>query len=275
MIEQITNEKRNMTVYDVRFNSINEFTKFINETPLNEAFRWGNLASIEGREAFTKTKSFDQASELLKNGWEDMSNKITNKIKAKENDFNICNKKVQRAGVAGYQPIVARYLAGDPQSMITTKVIPMKQKVINIVKNISYSAAISTYTIEEESIKALQIIKRLESKGYRCNLDICNCATAGNSKIMVRIRIKNANEKLNISKLVFPLVHPSMLRRLLFRFMETYKNVSSSYVSGYGYPIDYEYIKKKYTDSFVIPSTINCKAEDIKSLEDLKSKLHY
>lgn len=125
-------------------------------------------------------------------------------------------------GVQDYQAVVPLYLMGVPNNMVTKKMVPMKQKVITLNKSIDYNAGVSADDIMDESIKAMQIVKKLEAQGYRCNLNIVLGTSAGSKQFIIKVRIKSANEKLNISKLALPLVHPSMLRRLFFRFIEVY-----------------------------------------------------
>lgn len=139
--------------------------------------------------------------------------------------------------VQGYQAVVPLYLNGCPQNMVNSKMVSVKQKIITLNKSVSYSAYTTTRQIEDESVKAMQIVKRLESQGYRCNLNIVLGVFKGTRRFIVKIRIKNANEKLNVSKLAFPMVHPSMLRCLFFRFIEVYPKVTSVFSYGYGHPI--------------------------------------
>jgi len=44
---------------------------------------------------------------------------------------------------------------------------------------------------------------------------------------------------MNISKLAFPLVHPSMLRRLMFKYLEVTDLITNrDFANGYGSPIE-------------------------------------
>ena len=118
----------------------------------------------------------------------------------------------------------------------------------------------------------MQIVKRLESQGYRCNLNIVLGVFKGTRRFIVKVRIKNANEKLNVSKLAFPMVHPSMLRRLFFRFIEVYPKVTSVFSYGYGQPIKggalREFLDKK---EILLPDTIVKDVNKITSVEDLEN----
>lgn len=255
----------------IEFGSLNEFYEYIINTPLNESFRWKNLASSQtDRYWFTQTHSFEEACELFKNGWSDMSEELTQRLKA-EGVFEptMTYKNVQ--SVEGFHPIVPLYLMGIPTNMVSKKLTPMKQKVININKAITYIASTKKEDIIDESIKAFKIIKKLESQNYRVNLNIVHGVYEYDEKYFVKIRLKSANEKLNISKLAFPLVHPSMLRRLILRFEEVYPDVSSSFTYGYGrvaFPNDYRYV---WPNDILLPNRISKDVNKINTLEDLEN----
>lgn len=261
-------------VHRVTFDSINEFHDYIKDTPLNDVFRWQTLnssAKSPSRTKFTGTKSFEEAEDILKNGWDDMAEKLEKRLKVKTNDIAMGVKRKPCYGVAGYQACVHRYLQGIPTNMISQKLIASKQKVVTIIKSIGYNCSVEKETIIEESVKAMEIIKKVESQGFRCNLDVAFPVEAGNLKILVKIRVKKANERLNVSKLAFPLVHPSMLRRLIFRFIETYPDITSSFLSGYGCPLLTSEVKGILKDNeILIPAILKTNVEDIKDISDIK-----
>ncbi|MBQ0112162.1 MAG: hypothetical protein KBT03_03440 [Bacteroidales bacterium] len=252
------------------YRSISEFYKYICDTPFNEAFRWARHSSVENDYSFSRTRSFEEATELLKNGWSDMAEKLTQKLKVQ------ATPEVQRQmqtviGVAGFQPIVPLYLAGVPTSMVSRQFRPVKQKVVNITKLFNYSAGVDTEEIIEQSVMTMRIVKKLEAQGLRVNLSIALGTTAGDTEIVGKIQIKGANEKLNVSKLAFPMVHPSMLRRLYFRYIEVEPHVTSRFTSGYGRPISYDRMQKLLPNEVVLPAQFTCNPDDIQTLEQLKA----
>ena len=265
-VEQI-NSKTEVIEYD----SLHEFYEYLIHTPFNNAFCWANHSSVDGNYSFTKTKDFNEAVELFKNGWSDMATELVQKLKVIENKTEPTMKPKNVLGVAGYQAIVPLYLQGVPNNMVTKKMTPIKQKVITLNKSIDYNGGVSTDQIIEESIKAMQIVKKLEAQGYRCNLNIILGTTAGSNQFVVKVRIKSANEKLNVSKLAFPLVHPSMLRRLFFRFIEVYPNVTKSFVGGYGKPATSSELREIFKDEYLLPNFIKKDVNIIKTIDDLEN----
>lgn len=266
-------EQINSKTEIVQFDSLHEFYNYSITTPFNAAFCWASHGSVEGTEHFTKTKDFSEAVELFKNGWSDMSEKLVQRLKVIESKTEPMMKPRNSTGVCGYQAIVPMYLNGQPNNMLNKKMVPVKQKVITLNKSIDYHGGVKADTIIEESIKAMQIVKKLEAQGYRCNLNLVLGSTAGypEKQFVLKIRIKSANEKMNVSKLAFPLVHPSMLRRLFFRFMEVYPNVTKSFVGGYGHPASSSELRKVFKDEYLLPNFIKKDVNSIRTIDDLEN----
>lgn len=259
----------------IEFDSLQELYDYICKTPFNDAFRWSKHSSVTGSENFTQTASFEEAVELFKNGWSDMATKLVQRLKVLENQTQHAVKAKPTLSVCGYQAVVPLYLQGVPNSMVNKKMIPVKQKVVTLNKSIDYSGSVGSNTIIEESIKAMQIVKKLEAQGYRCNLNIVLGSSAGHGakerRFIMKVRVKSANERLNVSKLAFPLVHPSMLRRLFFRFIEVYPNVTKSFVSGYGAPASSYELRSAFKGDYLLPNFINKDIQKIDSIDDLEN----
>lgn len=267
--EKITNKTE-----VVEFNSLQDFYDYIVNTPFNKVFCWADHYSITNSEKFSGTKDLSEAFELFKHGWSDMASKLVQKLKVIESKTEPQMKPRNTFGVAGYQAIVPLYLNGCPNNMMTKKMTPVKQKVITLNKSLDYSSGVTTDQIIDESIKAMQIIKKLEAQGFRCNLNIVLGTTAGYPKerqFLIKVRIKSANEKLNVSKLAFPLVHPSMLRRLFFRFIEVYPNVTKAFVGGYGHPATSSELRNMFKDEYLLPNFIKKDVSKINGIEDLEN----
>lgn len=257
----------------IQFDSLTDFYNYCISTPFNEVFRWSTPSSVTGGSDFTKTESFDEAVQLFKNGWSDMAGKLAQKLKVLETKQQPIMRPKNFMSVAGYQAIVPLYLQNSPNNMMNKKMVPAKQKVITLNKSIDYHGGVKAEQIIEESIKAMQIIKKLEAQGYRCNLNIVLGATAGypSKQFVVKVRIKSANEKLNVSKLAFPLVHPSMLRRLFFRFVEVYPHITKSFVGGYGAPATSHELRNVFKGEYLLPNFIKKDVNTIKTIDDLEN----
>lgn len=272
-------EKQVNGIWVAEFKSINEFENFITKNPENKVFKdCRYLASKDKKYRtvdFTNTESFDEAVDLLHNGWTDKAKELTKKLKAVERDMAPIMKQQRCVSVAGYQPIVPLFLAGQPVNMIGTRMQPVKRKVVTLVKSISYNGLVDTDEWTEQGLKALAIVKKLEANGLRVNVDIVRGgydSDTNSNGIVCRVRVKNANERLNVSKLAFTMCHPSMQRRLMFRFTEVYDKVSSGYVSTYGRTFkkaDLEKVLDRKRE-YLLPSFIDGDMNDIRSVDDIE-----
>ena len=260
----------------VSFNSLGEFADYITTTETNAAFQGARLSSYEGDEWFTKTASFEDAMKLFRDGWSVQAQDLVIKLAKAEKKAQAQSVNRRCYDVAGGFVSVPRYIQGKPNCMIRMKKQQIKQRVINLYKSVDYTGSTSADTIIEESVKAMQIIKRVESLGYRVNLFITmGIRTHSDTyKTIVNVKLKDASEKLNVSKLAFPLAHPSMLRRLMFRFTEVSPFTNSKKFNwNYGYVAADRYMRESLcTDkgSYFLPSFIYCDTAKISSLDDLE-----
>lgn len=265
------------TYYIKRFSSLDEFYRYINETPTNDAFKNATLSSqmiSEFKNNWSGTSSFEEACNLFINGWDKKTLELKQKLDFEEHkEPQMTYKNVQ--SVQGYHPIVPLYLMGVPNNMVTKKMVPLKKKVINIDKTIAYAYSIKPEQIIDESVKAIRIINRLERQNYRVNLNLVCISRENDIGIGFKIKLKSANESLNISKLTFPLIHPSMLRRLFFRFVEVNPHTTRRFTSGYGVPLSGKDVKRifvkdgTYKDDIVLPDFIHSNVDEINTYEDL------
>lgn len=260
-------------LWNVEFRSINEFEEFITKQPFNAAFSNQGKASVYGSKSFTETESFDEAIKLLHSGWQDKAKELTQKFKAVERDMAPVLKQQQVVGVAGYQPIVPLFLSGQPACMVGSKMQPVKQKVVTVVKSISYPGKVRSNQWTEQGLKALAIVKKLEQNGYRVNVDVIDGGTDYNNVgFSCRVRVKNAAERLNISKLAFTLCNPSIERRLMFRFEEVYEHITSGFVGCYGKVLKAADVKQIIDSKreVMIPAWVNGDINKVKKLEDVE-----
>jgi len=224
-------------VYQECFKSITAFHKAIKEREVNQVFKNSVKSSRDTDYKFRGTYNYEEAEDMLKKGWPEGAKNIENKLKTKIK--NVSNERTRKSvyDVVGGNCSVPRYLQGIPTNMVRQVTKVRKQKVVTINKNFSYNAMISKERIIEESVKALQIVREIESAGIRVNLNIIFMSYEADERIILKVRIKSANERLNVSKTAFALAHPSMLRRIVFRYIETHPKINEKgWPNGYGRP---------------------------------------
>lgn len=258
-------------IYVTDFQNITELVHFIETNEVYQNFK--NKAfgpdSISGDRRFTGTENFEEAKDLLLHGWEHGTKEIKGRVEAKETGINMKQKTVY--DVAGYQCSVPRYLQGIPTNMINKKSVAQKNKVITINKACCYNAKTSAETIRTESVKVLQLVNRLEKQGYRVNLNVIFGSMKRNT-VVTKVRIKTSSQKLNIKQTAFPLVHPSMLRRIIFAVWERSEECSYyGFERGYGRVCD-DYVLSKTLNKgeYLIPNVLS--ETEITDIEQYKIK---
>lgn len=190
---------------------------------------------------FSGTNNYAEALELLVYGDEKLLKKVkenTKKMKIEKMLGNCVNRQSYEHRVYGCVPNVPAYLMGNPINMINPEKSRISHKIINIFLNISCAWNVGAEEITRMGTIYLNVIDMLEKKGYRCNLYVGDFARDYDNCYQVFMtRIKTDREPLNIKKMAFPLAHPSMLRRIRFRWAEVhdYNDVTNG---GYGQPFN-------------------------------------
>jgi len=230
----------NKEIYTIQEFNITEFYKFITKQTENNIFKNAILSSKTSSYEFTKTNSLDEALDLFVHGDVELTKQLNKKL----NKININTNKntvKQNYDIAGYQASIPRYLQGIPTNMINNKMIQKQTKIITLYKSISYQQSFSAESIIDNSLKALQIVQQLEAQGYRVNLNILVGTYTAKQNIIIVIKIKSSSERMAISKMAFCLAHPSMLRRLYCRYIETSPTITDNgFINGYGKVINEE-----------------------------------
>ena len=218
----------------IKFNSVTEFDRFINNRENSEA--WAGLGSSQDtdRVKWYGTKTFEDAENILIHGDEKNYKKLLQIAGTNEIKPQFKTQKQLYSCVVGSLPNVPAYVAGAPNSMIAQRTIKAKQKVVNICFFNCWADGDKTDDIIKVSFEMLQKVMQLESTGTRVNL-----YTAALTDMHKRdnnfgyvIKIKDSAQKLDVLKTVYPMVNPAMLRRQGFRFFEVAPGVP--YCSTYG-----------------------------------------
>lgn len=219
------------------YDSIHEFRTTIDSRPYNSKIpgnRRNSTDKVSGSNPWEGTNTYDEATELLGNGWVQKAKELSKRIPTTSKTMASTKSRPQYSVVGG-SCSVPRYIQGIPTNMVDRKQVPMKSKIIVINKDISFPARVSATEIFEEGVKALQIIQGLEGKGYRVKLNMCWAVQDVNEIVAVRMVVKRPEERFSLLKVAFPIAHPAMLRRIGFKWLETHPDLGESY-GGYGIP---------------------------------------
>lgn len=216
---------------------------------------------------FTGVESLEEAVHLLGNGWQEGSEMVSKEVYS-ISDVRL-SKPVKRTvyDVIGHNASIPRYLQGIPTNMINTKSEQNKQRVINLYWDCSRDVSQTVEHIKRDAIKALQTIRIIESKGYRVNLTVVAAIMMPGLEYYVKVKIKSSTERLNISKVAYPMVHPSFLRRIIFRLIECDERIEKeNYVDYIGNIMSHSKIQSFLTDGILMRQNVTIN-EQLQHLE--------
>lgn len=207
--------------------------------------RFNNMRIKACRKDWHGVGSYDEALSLMYDGWNEKVvglQKLLNANKVTQN----CKRITFQNDVHGFAPIVPLAILGVPTSMINSTYRPIKSKIISIY----YDMTISSYNTAEQIMnngrKVVEAIIKLENSGYRVNLHTFQTYTSDGKGDVLAIKVKSANQPLDLKRLCFPIMHSAMFRVIGFDWYSKFpKGVyRSAYGSALGYNYNYEEASK-------------------------------
>lgn len=257
-----------MKIVEEHFNSIHQLLSVISSRPNNSEMADCNSSEFNG-ERFTGTKDFKEAVKLFQYGYTDVLSEIKSGIDSNVKCHATEQRRYIRNGVVGYAPNVPNAIQGLPNSMIYMEKQLQKVKAVTIY----YSMCENCNCPKEEMIKSgitmLSAVNILERSGVRVKLEVVFFDGSNDSDTegtFATVSVKDFREHMDIQKLCFPVVHPSMFRRFGFKWLETTPNLQKS-----GWKYGYGHVSEKVIDI----ARKNLKNDEIIiTLKDTK-KAHY
>lgn len=225
---------------------------------------------IEKDSSWFGCKNYEDALDMLKYGWTEKIETVkslANKVSTQGTE----NKRMSfQNSVAGFAPIVPLAIMNVPNSMMDTKIKPIKSKVVRILYNLTMSCGTSAKDILKNGLKVVKAIINLENSGYRCEvMAMQNYYNRNGWCDLLMLKIKDANQPLDLKRVMFPLIHPAMFRVIGFDWQD--KLPTGKYMDGRGCGLGYafddtpKYIKEAFGDNcFYLDGVLINKHEDDK-----------
>ena len=246
-------------MYKEEFGSIFELMNTLKERPNNKFMRNEHDSQKISDSGWSGTKTYEEAESLLIYGYNDpVKNIKSNLIKNKElvsKMYNLIPKPIATNQVVGFVPNVPNALMGLPKSMISVEKINRKKKTISIIYATGGSVGITSETLENAGAALVSAINLIELAGIQTKLSVGFIPSIYNKQIIFpTVNIKNFNERFNLQKICFPMIHTSMFRRIGFKYLETCPGMEEDFSCGYGRPASLEEIKDclKEKDTYII-----------------------
>ena len=251
----------NITLQATKTKALNiQVSAFANEsaliedcTRMCEDFKAGKVDAVQaetmrkltGADAYNERKwygdgvnSYADAVGLFSNGY----TKHVDAVKAAFDSAKSCAPTVTRGlFYAGAAPCVPAVLAGRPRNM-HTQIVNVHNRVISVYVDVAASCGVNAEKLENASMQIAAYIGGLQKAGYSVNVHVFNVTLqrgGDNNYSVLDLKVKDANARANLSRFMFPLIHPSFLR--VFEFIQACCNKHWQGVSiGLGCPLAHE-----------------------------------
>ena len=199
---------------------------------------------------FEGVKTVDEACKLLANGWTEKMEPLKKTMKdAQRKSYSMKNSGL-KPDIVGFVPIVPNAILGLPNSMLNTNMKPKKNKVINLIYGLTYSAYVDQSDIIKYGMNVMERVIKLEADGFRVRLTCMqNYGEDDNSLYhLLACKVKSEDQPLDVQRVMFPLFHPAMFRTIGFGWYESLPE--AKYIGGYGRPL-YFNMNESQMDSLV------------------------
>lgn len=228
------------TINYEHFKSLESLIDTMEQRPLNAVFKneQEHLSSqrdeTKQNGRFTGVNTYKDAMDVVRNGYKDPLEKMKKAIlKMGEMDQN--KRPRTKNDFIGFAPNVPNALNNIPINMINREKQQAQAKTIHLTYSFCALADVSTGEIIKGGINFISLVNSLEKQGFRVKIDILFISCVEKTASAFTVNLKEYGQQLNLLKLAFPLVHPAMLRRISFKWLETMQEIKDrDYIHGYG-----------------------------------------
>lgn len=226
------------TVIYEHFKSLDHLIDTMNERPQNAVFQKTDLSSQRDESdkprKFSGTNTYQEAVDVMQAGYKDPLEQMKKAIlKIGRNEDR--KRPRLKDDFVGFIPHVPNTLKNIPLTMINREKVQNKQKTIHLTYSFCSLGNVSTDDIIKGGINFISLVNSIEKQGYRVKIDTIFASVTDQTAVIYSVNLKNYGQALNLLKLAFPLVHPGMLRRMSFKYIETAPGLTDRrFIGGYG-----------------------------------------
>lgn len=218
-------------------------------------------------------KSYDEALELLRNGYQPTVDAMGGVFKASRN--GVAKRITFQNEIQGFAPVVPLALKGVPNCMVNMTMKPIKAKVIDVCYDMTASCSVKSSDIIKAGQALLGTIVELEKQGYRFNIYAVQSYADEVSCDMLAVKVKSSGQPLDLKRISFPLTHTAFFRVIGFDWYS--KVPGGKHRSVYGHALGYELnntelqesAKQLFGKSAVYFSAANIIGKDKESIKEV------
>ena len=186
-----------------------------------------------------RNTSLDEALQLARFGWKEGADMMSRELELARKATQFERLPDYEYDVAGYIPNVPLYVSGSPTHMMSPIGSQTSSKpTIEIMVNLSASCGMDAQSMVYKGAGILSLVDKLEDSGLSCHVTCTEYVKEGASFMYWEFPIKKAGIPMDIDRCAFAIIHPALLRRIMFRMMELDNDAYEEFSDGYGCPAD-------------------------------------
>ncbi len=173
---------------------------------------------VSARSDFYGVDKIEEAYNLLKNGYSKAVDELKTSIKA--NRIEDKSRAAFNTNITGAAPVVPNAIIGLPNSMLSRRVEPPRDKIITLLVDITYNWTYTQKDVFRYGQNIVKHVQRLERDGYRVNIKTIYYAEQTPRDECVTFTLKRADRPLDVKRLSFAVMHTAFMRVILFQWYE-------------------------------------------------------
>tara|TARA_R100000458_G_C8270601_1_gene245368 strand:- start:160 stop:1080 length:921 start_codon:yes stop_codon:yes gene_type:complete len=192
----------------------------------------------EDEDGWTGTTTYEACQELADKGWpqgldyvEEVRKKMNRIISSKIKAYH------PRYADAGDEIDIGAFIEGDPEHWIEfheEDTDGMGGKIVRVLVNVAVSCSVDKEIFIHRGAAVVGLLEALQNCGYSVEMTLMSTTDNESTINQYEIPVKRPDEHLDGDRCAFMIIHPSILRRLVFSAKE--QEESDDYSGGYGVP---------------------------------------
>ena len=216
------------------FRGINEMFDIVTKRSSGLSERQDFLGREKDRNAdFYGVKNYEEGMQFLRKGFK----KAVENMKTQRVDTISSAMVIQRiASVAGGSVDVASFLCGVPECFRRRERRHAASAAIRIVYDVTASAAVDAADLIRVGSAVFRVVNEIQNGGQRVELFVTISVEKNGNKDICVVKIKDAGEPIDLTRLSFCLCSAAFFRWLGFHWISTLRKGAYGY--SLGHPMD-------------------------------------
>lgn len=236
----LDNTGGNLPTWSKVFDSWSEWCEYVADDSPNPHGRRSESRDKAPRPEWDLNTTFKAAQKLASTGWDEPMvevNRFAEHVEANMDTDLFQTSFESRFDVAGAEVAIDRFLSGEPECMIESTPIRISRqgRAVRLVVTGGALAEVEAENIRNRGAAIVALADVLARCQHPVEIWVGWQVKIGDKHLMHAVKVQNANDPLDVPRLLFAIAHPACHRRLTFRARELcpdrWHNASSQ---GYG-----------------------------------------